>query len=114
MSFTLKVVDHTNIAEILVSGSGVAPQDFDELFALSNELIQQKKVNQILNLAEVKVLNSIGLNALIKILTKTRNAGGDLTIVNISDKIKQVLLLTKLNTVLNIATSIDEAIESFN
>ena len=113
MSFKIDIKQHAIVAEIALSGTGVAPQDFDELYQTSDDLISQNKVNQILNLANVKVLNSIGLNALIKILTKTRNAGGDLTIVNISDKIKQVLLLTKLNTVLNIATSIDEAIESF-
>jgi anti-sigma B factor antagonist len=68
----------------------------------------------ILNLAEIKILNSLGINSLIKIFTKCRNNGGDLYIVNISEKINQVLLLTKLNTVLNIANSTAEAEENFN
>ena len=70
--------------------------------------------NLILNLAEIKILNSLGINSLIKIFTKCRNNGGDLYIVNISEKINQVLLLTKLNTVLNIANSTAEAEENFN
>jgi anti-sigma B factor antagonist len=67
-----------------------------------------------LNLENLALINSLGLNSFIKIFTKSRNLGGDLYIVNISDKINQVLLLTKLNSVLNIATSLEEAKEIFN
>ncbi|WP_027419312.1 STAS domain-containing protein [Crocinitomix catalasitica] len=113
MSFTVNTKNHDDAVEISLSGSGMITTDFDELYEISDALIAKGSVNLILNIENVKVLNSIGLNALIKMLTKTRNAGGDLTIVNISDKINQLLLLTKLNTVLNIANSIEEAVLSF-
>ena len=76
--------------------------------------MKKDEPNLILNLAQIKLLNSLGINTLIKIFTKCRNNGGDLYIVNISEKINQVLLLTKLNTVLNIANSTAEAEEIFN
>ena len=113
MSFIVNTKKHNNVVEISIDGSGMIPADFEELHDISDDFIAQGITNQVLNLENVRLLNSIGLNALIKILTKTRNAGGDLTIVNISDKINQLLLLTKLNTVLNIANSIEEAVLSF-
>jgi anti-sigma B factor antagonist len=88
--------------------------DFDELHAVVEAEMVKDQPNLILNLAEIKILNSLGINSLIKIFTKCRNNGGDLYIVNISEKINQVLLLTKLNTVLNIANSTAEAEENFN
>lgn len=114
MSLTLSLISHSNYSEIALEGSALTEPDFDELNAVVEAEIEKNQSNLILNLKEVKVLNSLGINTLIKIFTKCRNNGGDMYIVNISEKINQVLLLTKLNTVLNIATSTAEAGENFN
>lgn len=114
MSLTLSQTAYKNCCEILVEGSGLSEVDFEELHAVVEAEINNTQVNLILNLEKVKILNSLGINALIKIFTKCRNNGGDMYIVNISEKINQVLLLTKLNTVLNIANSTAEAEENFN
>ena len=114
MSLTLSLISHSNYSEITLEGSALTEPDFDELNAVVEAEIEKNQSNLILNLKEVKVLNSLGINTLIKIFTKCRNNGGDMYIVNISEKINQVLLLTKLNTVLNIATSTAEAEENFN
>ncbi|MFT5819514.1 MAG: anti-sigma B factor antagonist [Crocinitomix sp.] len=114
MSLTLSQAAYQNCSEILVEGSGLSEIDFEELLAVVDNEIDKSQSNLILNLEKVKILNSLGINTLIKIFTKCRNNGGDMYIVNISDKINQVLLLTKLNTVLNIANSTAEAEENFN
>lgn len=114
MSLTLTALEHNTITEIQLNGTALTEHDFDELMDEVKMLLDNEKPNIILNLAQIKILNSLGINTLIKIFTKTRNHGGDLYIVNISDKINQVLLLTKLNTVLNIAPSVEEAITNFN
>lgn len=114
MSITLNQINHKNCTEIQVSGSALTEPEFDILTDAVQELIETDQSNIILNLKEIKVLNSLGINTLIKIFTRSRNHGGDLIIVNISDKISQVLLLTKLNTVLNIAPSVQEAVNNFN
>jgi len=104
-------IDHKNCTEILLEGKGISEDDFFPLFDLALKQIESHSPNFILNLENLEIINSLGLNTFIKIFTKSRNSGGDLYIVNISDKINQVLLLTKLNTVLNIATSLKEAKE---
>jgi anti-sigma B factor antagonist len=46
---------------------------------------------------------------MIGILTKARNAGGEVVITGLSPKIKQLLVITKLNSVFKITESIKEA-----
>jgi len=113
MSLSIEQVHHINCNEIILDGSALNENEFEVLHENVEGLVKNGEVNIILNLDKVKLLNSLGINALIKIFTKCRNQGGEMYIVNISDKISQVLLLTKLNTVLNIATSLNDAINQF-
>lgn len=114
MSLTLSQVNRKNCNEIILKGSALTEVDFVELLQMVEADMEKDEPNLILNLEQIKLLNSLGINTLIKIFTKCRNNGGDMYIVNISEKINQVLLLTKLNTVLNIANSTAEAEENFN
>jgi len=114
MSLDIKHTTHKNFTEVLLSGKGLAEEDFLPLIQITTQQIETHSPNLILNLKNLDLINSLGLNAFIKIFTKSRNSGGELYIVNISLKINQVLLLTKLNTVLNIATSLEEAKEILN
>ena len=102
-----------NYAVLEISGKGIDDEDFKPLLNQIDELIINHSPNLIIDLKKMDLINSLGLNFLIKIFTKSRNSGGEMYIVNISDKINQVLLLTKLNTVLNIAESIKVAEEKF-
>lgn len=109
MSLSIIPIQRANSTEFQLQGTPLIETDFINLNEAIQECIEDGQSNIILNLDKVDILNSIGINTLIRIFTKCRNNGGDMYIVNISDKINQVLLLTKLNTVLNIATSVKEA-----
>lgn len=113
MSLDITHITHQNCTELRLSGKGLSEEDFSPLNELTSEQIKNHSPNFILNLENLDIINSLGLNSFIKTFTKSRNSGGDLYIVNISDKINHVLLLTKLNTVLNIATSLEEAKDNF-
>jgi anti-sigma B factor antagonist len=113
MSLEIKQITHDNCTELCLSGKGLSNEDFTPLSELTSQQIENHSPNFILNLENLDLINSLGLNSFIKLFTKSRNSGGDLYIVNISDKINQVLLLTKLNTVLNIATSLEVSRENF-
>ena len=56
----------------------------------------------ILDLSSLQHVNSSGLNVLIGILTKSRNANGEVVISNVPEKIKSLLVITKLNTVFSV------------
>ncbi len=64
-----------------------------------------KKV--LFNLSEMKFINSTGLGMLLTAVSKTRNAGGELTLCSLPEQMKKLLQMTKLESVFNAQT--DEA-----
>jgi anti-sigma B factor antagonist len=75
------------------------------------EGIEKGENRILLNLADLKYLNSSGLNVIINILTKARKSGGDVAICNVNKKITELLVITKLNSVFNVCENIDEAVK---
>ena len=51
-------------------------------------------------------MNSTGLNILINILTKSRNAGGETVIANIPEKVKQLMIMLFVSVRLFILSNI--------
>ena len=64
----------------------------------------------VLDLAKLTYMNSSGLNVIINVLTKSRKTGGDVAIANVTKKVKQLLVITKLNSILNVSDSVEDAI----
>jgi anti-sigma B factor antagonist len=62
----------------------------------------------------VDLINSSGLGILIGNLTNVKNNGGDLRLARASDKVKQILQITKLITVFKLYSTVDEAVNSFS
>jgi len=114
MNDNIETVQHLNIIEIILTKDAIDEFAFEHLSKLFNDYIENGINKFIINLKDIEIINSSNLNVLIKSFTLIRNSGGEMYIVNISDKINQVLILTKLNSVLNIATSIKNALEHLN
>ncbi|HTA28242.1 MAG TPA: STAS domain-containing protein [Bacteroidia bacterium] len=76
-----------------------------------SKLISSGKKNVVLELSGVRYMNSSGLNVLVNILTKARTAGGDVSVCNLSSKVNQLLVVTKLDTIFHILPSVDAAVE---
>jgi anti-sigma B factor antagonist len=68
----------------------------------------------VIDLSKVKVMNSSGLGILIASLTSIKNANGTLKIASANDKIKNLLLVTKLHTIFNQYPDLDSAVKSFD
>ena len=79
-----------------------------------DRFIEKKDTKFILNLTDLRYMNSTGLNILINVLTKSRKAGGDVAIFGLSAKVTELLTITKLNTIFNIADSLQEAMKKLN
>jgi anti-sigma B factor antagonist len=63
------------------------------------------------DIAQVRYMNSTGIDVLITLLTKFRNKGGEIVIINPSEQVKKLLIITKLNAIFHLAGSTEEAIE---
>lgn len=81
---------------------------------LLNEIqncVKDGKNKFILDLSQLRYMNSSGINILLNVLTKSRNAGGETVITNLPRRIKDLMVITKLNTVFKVANNSNEAEE---
>jgi anti-sigma B factor antagonist len=76
-----------------------------------NKIVAAGKNKFVLELSGVKYMNSSGLNILVNVLTKARNAGGDVVVCNLSKKVSDLLVITKLDSIFHILPTEQEAIK---
>ncbi|HOT97321.1 MAG TPA: STAS domain-containing protein [bacterium] len=67
----------------------------------------------VVDLARVQTMNSSGLGALISGLNIMRQAGGDLKLAGVNEKVEKLLTITKLRTVFDCHATVNEAVQSF-
>jgi anti-sigma B factor antagonist len=72
--------------------------------------LSEGKKNIIINLHKVTWANSKGIGMLIGALTSTRNAGGELVLTHVTDRINSVFITTQLNRVFKTFDTDDEAV----
>ena len=75
--------------------------------------ISGKPQKVIINLKEVNYVDSSGLATLVEILKNMRANGGKLKISNLSQKVKGLFEITRLDKLFDISGEEQEAMESF-
>jgi anti-sigma B factor antagonist len=81
---------------------------------LVSELLSQGRKKILLNLAEVTYIDTSGLASLISALAQARKQGGELKLVNLSQKVQDLMQITKLHTVFDIYNDEAAAVRSFS
>lgn len=107
MDFTINTEDGISI--ISIKGSLLADVQTREILQSVTELIQEDQVNFVIELGELKFINSSGLGMLLTCLTKARKAGGDVVLVSVPEQVNNLLLITKLNAIFVTAETLEEA-----
>ena len=77
------------------------------------EAIREEHVNVVVDMADVKWMNSAGLGILMGCLTTLRGSDGDLRLVNVPERVRRPLEITKLDGVIGIFASMKDAVQSF-
>ncbi len=107
------ISEKENIVFITVNSQmmgGAVATDLKEKF---HSLLKENKKNIVVNMNQVDRMNSSGLGILIGGLNSLRTAGGDLKLLDISTKVRELLRITKLDRVFEVYLNEAEAIESF-
>jgi len=78
-----------------------------------NSLIQQGQKKLILNLEGVPYVDSAGLGEIVHTYTTVSRQGGNLKLLNLTQRIEDLLSITKLLTVFDTYESEQEALNSF-
>lgn len=77
-------------------------------------LLQQGQHKIVLDLGGVSYVDSAGLGQLVQIHATTKNKGGSLRLVNVTKRLKDLLVVTKLVTVFDSYDSEADAVASFS
>jgi anti-sigma B factor antagonist len=110
----LKLSNRT-VDDILVvdcAGRIVFGEESAELRETVKKLIAQSG-RIVLNLGNVSYIDSGGLGTLVALYTTARNAGGSIKLANLTERVGDLLQVTKLLTVFEVFDSEKGALDSF-
>jgi anti-sigma B factor antagonist len=80
--------------------------------AVKKLVLQSPKV--VLNLHDVNYIDSGGLGTLVSLYTTARNAGGSVKLARLSQRVGDLLQITKLLTIFEVFDDEEKAARSFN
>jgi anti-sigma B factor antagonist len=79
-----------------------------------NSLVHQDRKKILLNLADVPYIDSAGLGEIVRTYTSVSRQGGQLKLVNLTKRITDLLMITKLLTVFETFDSESDALKSYS
>jgi len=85
----------------------------DELREAINNAIKAKETKLILNFKDVPYLDSTGLGEVVRSYTSVKKENGVVKIINLTQKVRDLLSVTKLITVFETFEDEDKAVASF-
>jgi anti-sigma B factor antagonist len=111
MEFVYDSDDKEGYVLVTMSGNLMEKNSAVPLLNMIHDRSSRGDNRYILDLSDLKYMNSSGINVLINILTRARNHGGEVVITGLSPKINSLLVVTKLNSVFKVADTVKEAEE---
>jgi anti-sigma B factor antagonist len=105
MTTTSKLTD--GILHLTLAGDLIGSPDTQQLLASVNEYLGEAVTNCMVDLSQIRYINSTGIGILVSLLTKFRSRGGEMVLINPADHPKKMLALTKLTNIFTVAA--DEA-----
>jgi anti-sigma B factor antagonist len=91
----------------LGEGSSTFRENIKDLTALGNRKL-------LLNLADVSYIDSSGIGEMVSAFTSVTNQGGQLKLLNLTKRVKDLLQITKLYTVFEVFDDEAAAVRSFS
>jgi anti-sigma B factor antagonist len=91
-----------------ISGDLIGEDNGTQLISAVNDAMSHQASVCIIDISDLRYINSSGIGVLITILTKFRNKGGEVYLMNPSESVSKLLVITKLNAIFQIIKSEDE------
>jgi anti-sigma B factor antagonist len=113
MDMTTSVRNVGDVTIVDISGRIALGDESAALRDLITELLSKGDRKIILDLADVNYIDSSGLGTLVSSFATARRQGGELKLVKLSDKVDDLMEVTRLYTVFDIADNEEEALQSF-
>ncbi len=104
---SLKRVDLVKLAGRIDSSNA---EQVDGTF---KEIIENGRVNIVVDLSEVNYMSSAGLRALVSALRECKQRRGDVRLANVSERVQEVLSLAGLDSLFESFSDVTNAVGSF-
>src|SRR5205823_14669900 len=105
--------DQGGVTILSCNGRVVFGDESSALRDMVKGLIAEGKSNIVINLGGVSYIDSGGLGTLVSLFTSARAAGGDIKLANLTQRVGDLLQITKLLTVFEVCEGEQKAVESF-
>jgi len=109
----LKTREDGPITIVTVSGDLVIGDAETTFKKTVTRLLEEGRVNLLVDLSGVGFLDSSGLGALVRALTNSQKEGGQTKLLHAGPQIRKLLQMTKLDSVFEIHEDLEAAVSSF-
>lgn len=112
IKYTLK--NEAKAVVVAISGRIVTDNDTTDLLKEIQQNITDNKMLFYFDLSELEYITSSGLNFFVRILTRTRNVGAEVTLCGIQGNVEKLFAISKLNEIFTFSPSLTEALNNVN
>lgn len=102
-----------DVAIFDLKGKILAGEGIDVLRETVNAAVNENETKILFNFKDVPYLDSTGLGEVVRSYTSVKNKGGMVKILNLTNKVQDLLSVTKLITVFETFNDENEAVKSF-
>jgi anti-sigma B factor antagonist len=105
--------EEDDVVILEISGKVMGGPDAERFKSVISGLIDEGNRKLLIDLSSVPWMNSSGVGILISAYTSMKNAGAQVKFLNINERVKSILMVTKLLTVFESYYSREDALASF-
>jgi len=102
------------VTVVHASGKIALGETSQQLHTALRGLVDEGQRSILINLSNIKMIDSSGLGTLVASYTTVERAGGELKLTNLSDKASELMTITKLYTVFDVFDDENAAVNSFS
>ncbi|MFQ5928989.1 MAG: STAS domain-containing protein [Acidobacteriota bacterium] len=113
VGLSINIRESQGVTVLELSGKLIFGKECDTLREQLQPLLATDKKRIVLKLEKVSYCDSAGLGCLTSAFTSIRNQGGELKLVSPSKQVQEALHITRLDAILAVYASEDEALSSF-
>ena len=113
MNITIIVRKVDNVAIVDITGNIVFGEESAALHDVVSGLLKKGQKQILLNLRGVNYIDSMGMGSLVGASTSVRKQGGELKLFNLSNKVADVMQMTRLYTYFDVMVDEATGVKSF-
>ena len=114
MSVKYTVSNETAAVVINLQGRIVTDIDTADLLKEIQTKLDNNQKSFFFDLGQLEYITSSGLNFFVRILTRTRNVGAEVTLCGIQGNVEKLFAISKLNEIFTFRASLSDALNNVN